>query len=224
MRYGRWFAKLPFVRMVAVTGSLAWDNTDDSADIDYLVVTEPGRLWISRLFVRVVAHLARLSRVKLCTNYLITERVLALTDRNLCTAYELVRMSPISGFDTYRRMRATNTWTEAYLPNALDPSPMPNGEPSSSHGWLAAVLARAARLGEWVLRSGVGGVLERLEMAYRIRKIRRKELPEDRWIESAYGADGFKDHPNAYQRRAMFAFAERLGRIAVRDHVSEIPG
>lgn len=217
IRYGELLGSLPFVRMVAVTGSLAWDNTDDSADIDYLVVTEPGRLWISRLLVRVVAHVARRRGVKLCTNYLLSERALALADRNLCTAYDLVRMSPVAGFDHYRRMRDANAWTEAYLPNALGYSTIPISEPPSTQGWVTAVVARVARFGEWILRSGVGGFLERIEMTYRIRKIRRKPIAADRWLESEFGVDCFKDHPNAYQRRTMSAFAERLGRLAVLD-------
>ncbi len=48
-RYGTWMAHLPFVRMVALTGALAMRNANDrDDDIDYLLVTKPGRVWTGR--------------------------------------------------------------------------------------------------------------------------------------------------------------------------------
>src|SRR5262249_39571656 len=42
VRYGRWLARLPWVQLVAITGSLAVDAPADDADIDLLVVTQDG--------------------------------------------------------------------------------------------------------------------------------------------------------------------------------------
>ena len=81
IRYGKIIASLPFVRMLAVTGSLAMNNVEGSADIDYLVVTAAGRLWTCRAMILAVARLAALRRIRLCPNYLITERALSFPDR-----------------------------------------------------------------------------------------------------------------------------------------------
>src|SRR5205823_2846997 len=50
LRFGQWIASLPFVRMTAITGALPMDSVEDR-DIDFLVVTETGRLWLCRAMV-----------------------------------------------------------------------------------------------------------------------------------------------------------------------------
>jgi hypothetical protein len=48
IQYGRILGSLPYVRMVALTGSLAVLNISGNHDFDYMLVTEPGRLWTAR--------------------------------------------------------------------------------------------------------------------------------------------------------------------------------
>ncbi|MBI4503086.1 MAG: hypothetical protein HY700_18260 [Gemmatimonadetes bacterium] len=213
IRWGRVLGGVPFVRMVAVTGSLAWDNVDKAADIDYLIVTEPGRLWLCRWMVTLVTRAARAIGIPLCPNYLISTRALSLSDRNIYTAHELVRMTPIVGFGTYRRLRKLNAWCYDFLPNAPGPSLVPSRRKETMRGWWDRVLTRLARLSEDAFRSEAGALLECWEMRYRIRKRLRQSIDQG---DSAYGVDRFKCHTAGYQRRILTIFAQRLRSLGAR--------
>jgi hypothetical protein len=205
--YGRLMSGLPFVRMVAVTGSLAWNNVDDFADIDYLVVTEPGRLWLCRWIIAALARATRLDGVLLCPNYLVSSRALALPDRSLYAAYELARMTPLAGMAMYRRLRRANPWATEYLPNAAEPACPPSGESRPTPRWRKRVLGRLARIVEKTLRSPLGAALERAEMTYRRWKRSRRG---DGGGEATYNIDCYKGHISAHRQRTLAAFAERL--------------
>ncbi|MBN1936746.1 MAG: hypothetical protein JW934_18945 [Anaerolineae bacterium] len=119
VRYGWLIAALPFVRMVAVTGTLAVDNADAGADVDYLIVTEPGRLWLVRSLVIGVVYLGQLERLEICPNYLIAGNALDYFDRSLFTAHELAQMVPLYGLDVYKVLIQVNAWARCFFPNAF---------------------------------------------------------------------------------------------------------
>src|SRR5207244_5456203 len=83
LAYARVIAGLPFVRMVAVTGSLAWHNVDDGGNIDYLIVTAPDHLWVCRWLTAALNRAARLEGARICPHYVITTRSLTFADRSL---------------------------------------------------------------------------------------------------------------------------------------------
>ncbi|MSP14538.1 MAG: hypothetical protein EXR62_16485 [Chloroflexi bacterium] len=120
-RYAAIIACIPFVRMIAVTGTLAVENVKSGDDIDYLIVTAPGRLWLCRALVIGLVRLARLAGDELCPNYFLSERMLEIPVRNLFTARELLQMVPLYGPATYARFRSANSWTTAFFPNASTP-------------------------------------------------------------------------------------------------------
>ena len=198
VRYGRRIAELPFVRMVAVTGALAMDNVADE-DIDYLIVTEPGRLWLCRGLVVGVVRLAALRGVTLCPNYFLSENALVLSERNLFTAHEVAQMVPLAGSETYETFRRLNHWSEAFLPNASGPPRRVSAvEPRGRH---------VRRLTEAALRSRVGGRLEDWEMRRKIRRLAQRSASH---VEAYFGTDWCKGHFGDHGQRTLARYHERL--------------
>ncbi len=199
LHYGQLIGKLPFVRMVAVTGSLAVNNVERSADIDYLVVTAPGYLWLCRLFIVGLVKVAARQGITLCPNYLITENALLIEEQNLFTARELVQMVPVAGLDTYARLRQVNTWTQAYLPNA-------NGHPNLSQPPRDR-RPISQNVGEIIFSNPAGRWLDRWEMQRKIRKLMQQRGSLD---EVEFTPDMCKGHFDAHQRRIMQEYSKRL--------------
>jgi hypothetical protein len=185
--------------MVALTGSLAVGNAEPDSDIDYLIITANNRLWLCRAMTIVVVRAAARRHVSLCPNYLLAERAMVFTERNLYTARELVQMVPVAGIPIYARLRELNTWVAEFLPNAAGRPPVaaPDGQELSAS-------RRAMRgAGELVLRTPPGGWLERWEQGRKIRKFSRHEQGQ----ESAFSADWCKGHFQSHARRALDQFA-----------------
>jgi hypothetical protein len=213
LRYGRWLARVPFVRMVAVTGALSVDNVTSEADIDYLLVTEPGRLWLSRLMVVSVVRWAALFGVKLCPNYIVSETALVFEEQNIYTAHDLAQMVPIAGRETYRRLRTANQWVEGFLPNS-EGSPHPPTMPGISQSIPPDRTYLIKRVLEAILRLPWANKLEAWEMQRKIRKFERQIADADRLPdEVSFSADWCKGHFDRHQERSLASFEERLKKL-----------
>lgn len=206
VRYGRAIARLPFVRMVGITGELAMDSVDDGADIDYLIVTEPGRLWLCRALIIGLVRLAHHSGDIVCPNYLLSERALVLTERNLYTAHEMAQMVPLSGMPVYTRLRQLNDWTAHFLPNAAGPPCLVTTEVPDRPAVRAAA--------EAALRSPAGERLERWERERKIRRLSQARGPDG---EAAFSADWCKGHFDGHGHRTLAAYADRLRALDLLD-------
>lgn len=161
--YARLIAHFPFVRMIAVSGGLAMDNARDN-DIDFLIVTTPGRLWFVRGLVVALVRLARWRGDNLCPNFLITENALTMPEQNLYTAHEIFQMVPLYGLDVFQRMRELNAWASSFLPNADGSSSSPEEiRPSRAGAFLKGAAER-------VLGRRIGNRIERWEMKRKIAK------------------------------------------------------
>ena len=211
IRYGRLIAQLPFVRMVAVTGSLAMNNVAEEADIDYFIVTENGRLWLTRALVIGIVRLAARRGVVLCPNYFVTESALALPERNIYTAREIVQMVPLFGCLVYQQLRQQNCWASQFMPNAAGP-PALQPEELAPARWPQTVA-------ELPLRTSLGTWLEQWEQARKIDKLRQQKNGSG---ESSFTAVMCKGHFQAHQQRTLTAYQHRLGSSPNGAHKSKI--
>src|SRR3972149_5244541 len=63
----------PFVRAVMVTGSLSKNSSDKSSDLDFMIITAPGRLWIARTLLMLFKKIFLFNSYKyFCINYFVT--------------------------------------------------------------------------------------------------------------------------------------------------------
>jgi hypothetical protein len=200
--YARLIAGLPYVRMVAVTGALAMNN-ETGEDIDFFIVSEPGRLWICRAAVLLLRRIVILGGDILCPNFFVSRRALRIMDQNLYTAHELVQMVPLVGWEIYQSIRRENAWSARYLPNA-------GGAPGLAQEVSPLELPAQRVIWEALLRSRPGSWIEKWEMDRKIQRFRRQN-PEN--LEASFSVDWCKGHFNAHGKRTLQSYADRLQQI-----------
>jgi hypothetical protein len=97
----RWLRFVPFVRMIALTGTLAMKNCERNSDIDFFVVFEKGRIFTGRLLVTLIVHILGKRRYgkkitnRICLNYFITTGRLEIQRQDLFAANEYSFIYPI---------------------------------------------------------------------------------------------------------------------------------
>ena len=123
--------KIPFIKMIGLTGSLSMFNAKDSSDIDLMLITRKDRLWISRLITLILLSIYgfkvrrfkdKNEKNKICMNMWMDETNLVWPrkDRNFYTAHEIAQIIPL--FDrqkTYQMFLNKNLWLKDYWPNSI---------------------------------------------------------------------------------------------------------
>lgn len=121
--------RIPTIKMVGVTGSLAMKNADEESDIDLIVVTSSGTLWVTRIITYLLLKFSgfdlrkprdKNEKDKLCLNMWIDECDLAIDKENIYTAHEIAQIIPLKNKDkTYERFLFENSWVSTYWPSAV---------------------------------------------------------------------------------------------------------
>ena len=171
-RYISWAQAVPFIEGIFASGSLALGFMESSSDLDVLVVTKPGRIWLARLWLSFWLELIgkrrrgrdRVAPDKVCLNHYISSDALILRWHSLYNAQTYVHLVPllIRNGELLDRFQEENDWVLDYLNNWFIPS-------------LAEGQRRAVKPNHWLL--GCAGfcesILEATGLAIFLEKLAR---------------------------------------------------
>lgn len=118
-RFFTWLiSSFPFVEAVFLTGSLSKGMIEKKGDVDYFIITRPGKLWFCRTILITFKKLFLFnSRKYFCVNYFIDSEHLQIYDKNIFTATEVVYAIPAYNKDICNKFFLINNWYADYYPN-----------------------------------------------------------------------------------------------------------
>ena len=127
-RYFSWLSALPFIRQVSVINSLALGTADADSDIDFFVVTKPGRLYFVRSVVIVLFRLlgGYKTREKIkdrfCFGFFVDAdnlkfQSLMLQPQDPYFIFWLGSLRPVLGGKYYWQLVQDNQWLKQQFPN-----------------------------------------------------------------------------------------------------------
>jgi predicted nucleotidyltransferase len=118
-KVGDLLIRFPYVRGIAISGSLSKNFADNDSDIDLFIITAKNRLWIARTLMHCFKKLTFLVNKEhyFCMNYYIDEDDLSIHEKNVYTATEIATLIPLHGDTVFEHFYAANAWTRNFLPN-----------------------------------------------------------------------------------------------------------
>ncbi len=205
LKMAKLISKFPFVRAVALSGSISKGYMDDSTDVDYFIIAKPKRLWLARTILIMYKKIFLLNSFRFfCLNYFVDENNLALPDRNIFTATEMNTLIPVYGHRLIDSFFKANTWVIDYYKGfpqnmTLEEKKIPN--------------TTFKKLLEFLLSNFVGNWLDYMSMRLTIHfwKWKYRESREN-FFKSSFRLNRSvaKYHPGNFQERVLTGFYKNI--------------
>ncbi|MBT3349326.1 nucleotidyltransferase domain-containing protein [bacterium] len=113
--------KLPGVRAIFLSGSVAANTGNENSDIDFFVVTKSGKIWTARFFIflilKISGELAKPHRHarKICPNHFIAEHALEIAEKDAYAANLFSKNRPLHDPQKiFENFVAANSWVEKF--------------------------------------------------------------------------------------------------------------
>ena len=128
LRVARVFRIFPFIQMIGICNSLAFNNAKKISDIDFFIITDQNKIWTTRFITTFFTKIFRLRpsnkkvENKICLSFFVTQEALNLqstkiSDQDPYLHYWIV---PIyNPKNIYSKFIEENKWIKNYMPNFI---------------------------------------------------------------------------------------------------------
>lgn len=181
-KVSKWLRYIPFVRMVAVTGTLAMKNCEKDSDIDFFVVLQEGRIFTGRLLVTLAVQMLGRRRYgkkiknRICLNYFAATDGLEIQRKDLFAANEYSLVFLLFGGWVGREFFEANfDWIKKFKPNWKIPELAP-AKYFVKHGKFSAAVQKSF---EGLINLFFGDRIETWLKKWQITRIERNPLTQE---------------------------------------------
>jgi hypothetical protein len=206
MKIGRFLFRFPFVRGIAISGSLSKLYADEKADIDFFIITKSNRLWLARTFMHLFKKLTFLtgSQHFYCMNYYVDENALTLGEQNIYSAMETITLLPVRG-KTIDSFFIANEWVRKWFASY---SPEDEDIEVSGTSWTKRAL-------EWLLDNKLGnwldeGLMNTTTRRWKYKQLRKMRNHEGQEMALITGKHFAKSNPGFFQEKLLLAYYEKM--------------
>ena len=209
-RAGNIIAAFPFVKGVAISGSLSKKFAGEDADIDFFIITAANRVWIARTFLHVFKKITFLFNMQdlFCMNYFVDEAEPCILEKNIYTATEIATIMPIHGTQAFENFYTANAWSNNFLPNN---HMHVSSAKETKRSWISAVL-------EALFSNRLGNLLDTFLMkltasSWNTKAIKKKKNSKGLLLGMHTGKHFSKPNPENFQQKLLLRYQNCLQEV-----------
>lgn len=215
---------IPYLRMVAVSGSLALNNTKKESDFDLLIVVKNKRIWLARFLITSFIQLMGRRRHKnitedrICLNHYITDKSLEIKFKSLYNAQTYAHIVPVLEIEEwiYNKFQKANKWVKDYLVFWPDME-IKNFKTLR----ISSLLKAVAKIGEVCLDNKLGDFSE-----WFLKKIQQYSIKKDPLTYKKGGRITIDDsqlefHPDSPERRILDKYRQSMIYLSLEELAKE---
>ena len=215
-----WLQIIPYLRMVAVSGSLALNNTCEESDFDLFIVVKNKRIWLSRFLITLFVQLIGKRRYKnftkdrICLNHYVTDKSLEIKYPSLSNAQINARLIPVLEIQPgiYNKFQKANDWVKLYLVFYPEVE-IKNLRYLKTNPFLRNI----AKTGEACLNNKFGDWAESLFRKLQKRLIKKNPLTYKKGGRVVTDDEQLEFHPNARERQILDKYNKTMVKLGMKE-------